>query len=828
MASQFDDILRRAEQLHTDASMGSVAKLPASSRAMDVDGPAPLNGNAMMIDTGLADIFRQSEEMWKRKNLTKQPMGAASAISALKTSKDMSQLSITALSEPSPLQKEQKKDVTEYDETATVADSLGYDSFVNKEIERYVQSSYERARLEAERSFLNQQVLHSDGGRPAGTPGRRAQSRQALGGTDVFQHFNIDSTPTPSNMATNQPLEYQQNVFAQKIDLALRTNCQAVIKDALMEAVDEINDKDVNEIWDKVFVVCSKILLEEPENVRALRTSRKWAEHVVSKSTKYLHEHFKQHAEAVVENNLTIAKRGGIPGTLSLVDAYLNVKKFSHTGMEDGGLSGSHPTWMVLFYCLRLGDLKTAADVAKKLFNVTHCSTLVGIVANLVNTASVESDAKVKLSAEWRQGSAMCRDIYKKAIYGLLLGFDCPEVNTSIEDWLWARLMFCKLHPRELASSFKQLQSTVCVEFGEEYFVHKGTSCAIYFSALLLTGQLEQAIKVLFGENLIVQAVHIAILSYQLKLLILSDRVSSEILTSDVHDATLCELNLARIVLLYVKNFELTNVNFALNYCFFLNKFELDASIDNRGGRNLFESCVSRIVYLSNETDQILGRMNAQGERLPGLIDKFASAFNVSDIISYVAADTAASGDVLQCVNLYALANRPNNAIQTISRHMSSCIHKAAIDDSLKKYVELARWLADRYKSREDVEKTKLETLFVLINLDTFFRFFYEEKYDGAVRVIQKLNLIPLEPDEVQSAVQAFDMVPEEVRPVLPDLCTALMKSIVALYEKEGGSMEKIALKEYAKSIVLYTAMIPYRFPISSNSLLLQLQSKIV
>ncbi|KAI1715918.1 nup93/Nic96 domain-containing protein [Ditylenchus destructor] len=823
MASQFDDILRRAEQLHTDASLGSVADLPTSSRAMDVDGPAALNGNAMMIDTGLADIFRQSEEMWKRKNLTKQPTGAASAISALKTSKDLSQLSITALTEPS-LQSEQKKD--EYDESATVADSLGYDSFVSKEIDRYVQSSYERARLEAERSFLNQQVLENDGGRAAG---RRVQSRQALGGTDVFQHFNIDSTPAPANMATNQPLEFQQNVFAQKIDLALRTNCQGVIKDALMEAVDEINDKDVNEIWDKVFVVCSKVLLEDPGTVRALRTSRKWAEHVVSNSTKYLQEHFKEHAEAVVENNLTIAKRGGIPGTMSLVDAYLNVKKFSHTGMEDGGLCGSHPTWMVLFYSLRLGDLKTAADVAKKLFNVTHCSTLVGIVANLTNTASVEPDAKVKLSAEWRQGSARCRDGYKKAIYGLLLGFDCPEVNTSIEDWLWARLTFCKLHPRELASSFKQLQSTVCVEFGEEYFVHKGTSCAIYFSALLLTGQLEQAIKVLFGENLIVHAVHIAVLAYQLKLLILSDRVSSEILTSDVHDATVCELNLARIVLLYVKNFELTNVNFALNYCFFLNKFELDASVDNRGGRNLFESCVSRIVFLSNETERVLGRLNSQGERLPGLIDKFSSAFNVSDIISYVAADTAASGDILQCVNLYALANRPNNAIQTISRHMSSCIHKAAIDVSIRKYVEVAKWLADRYKSREDVEKTKVETLLVLIDLDTFFRFFYEEKYDGAVRVMQKLNLIPLEPDEVQSAVQSFDMVPEEVRPVLPDLCTALMRSIVALYEKEaGGSMERIALKEYAKSIVLYTAMIPYRFPISSNSLLLQLQSKIV
>jgi hypothetical protein len=43
-----------------------------------------------------------------------------------------------------------------------------------------------------------------------------------------------------------------------------------------------------------------------------------------------------------------------------------------------------------------------------------------------------------------------------------------------------------------------------------------------------------------------------------------------------VHEASVCYLNLARLVLLYVKDFEMTNVNYALNYCFFLRHFELD------------------------------------------------------------------------------------------------------------------------------------------------------------------------------------------------------------------------------------------------------------
>ena len=47
-------------------------------------------------------------------------------------------------------------------------------------------------------------------------------------------------------------------------------------------------------------------------------------------------------------------------------------------------------------------------------------------------------------------------------------------------------------------------------------------------------------------------------------------------------DPILCHLNFARLLLLYVKQFELTNLDFALCYCFFLRHidFENDGALD--------------------------------------------------------------------------------------------------------------------------------------------------------------------------------------------------------------------------------------------------------
>lgn len=67
------------------------------------------------------------------------------------------------------------------------------------------------------------------------------------------------------------------------------------------------------------------------------------------------------------------------------------------------------------------------------------------------------------------------------------------------------------------------------MNLGEEYFIQKGGNYVLYFTALMLTGQLEQAIGALYRGDMLVHAVHIAILAYQFRLLVLADKVDAEI-----------------------------------------------------------------------------------------------------------------------------------------------------------------------------------------------------------------------------------------------------------------------------------------------------------
>lgn len=87
-------------------------------------------------------------------------------------------------------------------------------------------------------------------------------------------------------------------------------------------------------------------------------------------------------------------------------------------------------------------------------------------------------------------------------------------------------------------------------------------------------------------------------------------------------------------------------------------------------------------------------------------------------------------------------------------------------DLSLAENVDFAQWLVKRYRTRTNeprLEKHNLSTLCLLIDLHTFFERIIDQKYDAALRVIKSLQFIPLSPDEVQTYVNAFEMVPEEV-----------------------------------------------------------------
>lgn len=83
-------------------------------------------------------------------------------------------------------------------------------------------------------------------------------------------------------------------------------------------------------------------------------------------------------------------------------------------------------------------------------------------------------------------------------------------------------------------------------------------------------------------------------------------------------------------------------------------------------------------------------------------------------------------------------------------------------DSELERTLELAEGLARKY-SDNGLEQHNLTTLFLLIDLQTFMHRISNEEYEFGFQIMQKLKLIPLDPDDVQSFVRAFDMVPDEV-----------------------------------------------------------------
>lgn len=73
-------------------------------------------------------------------------------------------------------------------------------------------------------------------------------------------------------------------------------------------------------------------------------------------------------------------------------------------------------------------------------------------------------------------------------------------------------------------------------------------------------------------------------------------------------------------------------------------------------GGNIFEACVSRLCFISEKVDIILGRMSETGDRVTGLIDKFATEIDVYKIIARVAKDFDLSGDSITACRLYILS----------------------------------------------------------------------------------------------------------------------------------------------------------------------------
>jgi len=624
-------------------------------------------------------------------------------------------------------------------------------------------------------------------------------------------------TRTHDNTITSS-LSHHELLYARAVVTYNSAVASGGVKPDLMDTManlfTEDRDQEVCTLWDMV-IAMSSVSKDRP------------CTEVVQRARTYLETSHTKFIRNVVFSNLSSAQLGGVPGTYHLVRSFLNMRVPANTQGLDDGLVDGVPVWAMIYYCLRCGDIPAAVSCARSAgpgLSDTH--TLLQELATSVDSRlSPQTEGMVKL--QYRRMVRQSTDPYKRAVYCVVGACDPTEehqeVATSLDDYLWLKLCMVREDAGGDSLTLPGLQSLLTEEYGESHF-SASSQPVLYFQVLFLTGQFEAAVDFLFrsGDTLSCHATHLALAMFELELLTLPSNIQAPLLSRDSVDRGCTRrLNLARLVMLYVKHFESTDPKEALQYFYFLRGM--------KGGRseNLFMSCVGELVLESREFDLLLGQLMQDGTRAPGLVDKFGGLVDTGTIIELVARDSEERGLLEDAVRLYDLASKHSRVVTLLNTLLAQVISSPATPESRRDRLQRqAVGIARRYKTMGVGGKDTTGTLFLLLDLATFFDLYHAGKLSECLDTLARVRLVPLNSQEVDQAVNTFRLLGDEVRKNIPDILLASMTALHTQFSKVRGKdgRQVEGLREKARSLITYAGMIPYRLPGDTNARLVQME----
>uniref|UniRef100_A0AAY4EN79 Nuclear pore complex protein Nup93 n=1 Tax=Denticeps clupeoides TaxID=299321 RepID=A0AAY4EN79_9TELE len=628
-------------------------------------------------------------------------------------------------------------------------------------------------------------------------------------------------------------------VFNEKI---VNGHIQPNLGDLCASVADSLDDKNVSDMWLMVKQMTDVLLVPAKDTLKS-RVSVDMQMAFVRRALQFLENSYKNYTMVTVFGNLHQAQLGGVPGTYQLVHSFLNIKLPGPLpGMQDGEVEG-HSVWALIYYCLRCGDLSAAMQV------VNRAQHQLGDFKIWFQEYMNSPDRRLapatenKLRLHYRRVLRNSADPYKRAVYCLIGKCDIAdnhgEVADKTEDYLWLKLnQVCFDDDCGSSSSpqdrltLAQLQKQLLEDYGESHF-SASQQPFLYFQVLFLTSQFEAAIAFLFRvERLRSHAVHVALVLYQLKLLLKSSGQSAQLLSQEAGDPPMVRrLNFIRLLMLYTRKFESTDPREALQYFYFLRN-EKDSQ-----GENMFMRCVSELVIDSREFDMLLGRLEKDGSRKPGVIDKFAG--DTRAIITKVASEAENKGLFEESVKLYELAKNPDKVLELINKLLSPVISQISAPQSNKERLKnMALAIAERYRANGIAgEKSVDSTFYLLLDLMTFFDEYHAGHIDQAYDVIERLKLVPLSQDSVEERVAAFRNFSDEVRHNLSEVLLATMNILFTQYKRLKGAPagtpgrphrppedRDSQLRSQARALITFAGMIPYRMAGDTNARLVQME----
>ncbi|KAK3085381.1 hypothetical protein FSP39_002489 [Pinctada imbricata] len=638
----------------------------------------------------------------------------------------------------------------------------------------------------------------------------------------------------------NMEMAYARQVFVYNeriVEGSIRPNLVDMFHDVARQS----DDKHVCELWEMVKSM-TEVPLVATDSIKETRLDPRTQASFIVQAKQYLEQMYCKHIQKIIYGNLQQAQMGGIPGTFNSVRSFLNVHPQHLKGLEDGLVDG-HPVWAMIYYCLRCGDVAAAQQV------VSRAAHNLGDFQVFLNEYASDEDNRLsagsekKLSLQYRRSVKGGTDPFKKVCYCVIGGCDPdedhPEVADSIDDYLWIKLSQIQLHPESTHQdpfTLHKLQKLLFEDFGESHFSGYQQPF-LYFEVLILTAQFEAAIEFLSRiDRLMCHAVHVALAFYEQKLLLLPQNSQAQLLTKEPSDISpLRRLNFVRLITMYTRKFEATDAREALQYFYFLR------DLHTSQGENLFKSCVSELVLETREFEMLLGKIDRDGTRHPGAIDKFHG--DTQKIIEVVARDTESKGLFEDAVRLYDLANKHDKVLEILNKLISQVVSQPnAPQSSRDRLRALAISIAERYRTQgKEGSRANTKTFLLMLDLLTFFDFYHESNMEESLSTIKQLQLLPFTAEEVEHKVNTFRHYTDEVRRCLPDILLATMNILHAKFKQaktsapmspftggrstDGGKDTFLNyLRSEARALIMFAGMLPYRLPGDTNARLVQIE----
>jgi nuclear pore complex protein Nup93 len=422
---------------------------------------------------------------------------------------------------------------------------------------------------------------------------------------------------------------------------------------------------------------------------------------IIRGSCRHLEKIFFEQLDAYIKKSPKEANLGGVPDVTSKVRAYVRLRAARRDLAPDNTdlqMLNDDYVWALVFYLIRTGHIDEAVEYVN-----TNAVAFRAIDRNFSSYISdyhkspdkrLRRDLQERINSEYNQRLRVAPensiDPYRMACYKIIgrceLGtrtFD-PTIQQSIEDYMWIQFILAREAAQidQLATESCNLASVQAMikDAGSRHFA-KGESYGAYFYLLIMGGLYEEAIEHLYPFAY-PDAVHFAIALDYYGLLRVSDPSSvaeSSLLSYTTRD--LPQLKFGHMVGHYTRDFRAANVAAAVDYLTFIC---LNRDLPGDLGRKQVELChaaIRELILESREFALLLGDMQADGQRVSGLIEDRMQLIALNDTedfmrtISIQAASVADdNGRVTDAVLLYHLAGEYDSVAVIIARAMSEAL----------------------------------------------------------------------------------------------------------------------------------------------------------